>query len=267
MSSDATRIVGITLAHNEDVFVERAVRNASAFCDEFILTDHNSTDRTPDILRALAAELPHTTFHTIGHAKESHDLIQKFANTPTWIFAVDGDEIYDPAALARLRRRILSGEFHNCWNLLGNVLNMTALDSIADSATGHLAPPCRSMTKLYNFSAITAWDGYTPERLHGGQIHFKPGYSTETRRLLHDEQPWEAADFRCLHACFLQRSSKENPDTARRNSMEIFGNTRLHGLWLSFRRFLGLKESSSDYKQTRYTRGPAVTTPVDAFFP
>jgi Glycosyl transferase family 2 len=267
MSSDATRIVGITLVHNEDQFVGRAVRNAAAFCDEFLLTDHNSADRTTEILRSLAEELPNTTFHAIGHAKESHELIQKYANTRTWIFAVDGDEIYDPAALARLRGRILGGEFDDCWNLLGNVLNMTALDPSVGTATGHLSPPCRSMTKLYNFNAIEAWDGYTPERLHGGQIHFKPGYSAETRRLLHDEQPWESADFRCLHACFLQRSSVEAPQTARRNSMEIFGTTRLHSLWLSLRRLLGLKEGSSDYKQTRYMRGPAVTVPITAFFP
>ncbi len=40
--------------------------------------------------------------------------------------------------------------------------------------------------------------------------------------------------------------------------MEIFGNTRLHGLWLSFRRFLGLKESSSDYKaDPLHARGPS----------
>lgn len=267
MSADATRIVGITLVHNEDRFVGQAVRNAAAFCDEFILTDHNSSDQTADILRGLAAELPNTTFHAIGHAKESHELIQKFANTRTWVFAVDGDEIYDPSALARLRRRILAGEFDQCWNLLGNVLNMTSLDQTAGTATGHLAPPCRSMTKLYNFSAIEAWYGYAPERLHGGRIVFKPGYNEHSRRMLHDEEPWETADFRCLHACFLQRSSAEAPETARRNSMEIFGVTRLHGLWLSLRRLLGLKESSSDYKQTRYLRGPSVTVPVNAFFP
>ncbi len=86
-----------------------AVRNAAGFCDEFILADHHSTDGTPAVLQALAAELPNTSYHAIDHARESHDLIRKFANTPTWIIAVDGDEIYDPIALGRCALASLVG--------------------------------------------------------------------------------------------------------------------------------------------------------------
>ncbi|HRJ71599.1 MAG TPA: glycosyltransferase family 2 protein [Terrimicrobiaceae bacterium] len=268
MSAGTPRIVGIVLVRNEDVFIERAVRNAAAFCDEWILTDHESRDGTAAVLRRLAAELPSAAFHPLRHASESHALIQKFAGTPSWIFAVDGDEIYDPEGLARLRGRILAGEFDRYWMILGNVLNMTDLAADRQTATGHLSPPCRSMTKLYHFGAISAWDGYTPERLHGGKITFRPGYSNNDRRMLHEEVAWEDSDFRCLHACFLQRSSLDpaQPQTTRQNSMEVFGFTRLQGFWLAIRRFLGFP-TASDYKRTRYMRGPAVTVPVGAFFP
>ncbi|MEI9897647.1 MAG: hypothetical protein WDN28_28255 [Chthoniobacter sp.] len=40
---ETAQIVGITLVRNEDVFVERAVRNAIDFCDRLIIADHYST--------------------------------------------------------------------------------------------------------------------------------------------------------------------------------------------------------------------------------
>ena len=55
------QFVGIVLVHNEDVFVERAIRNVAAFCDRIYAVDHLSNDRTPEILRRLARELDHLT--------------------------------------------------------------------------------------------------------------------------------------------------------------------------------------------------------------
>ena len=105
----APRIVGIVLVRNEDVFVETAVRNVADFCDEIHVADHGSIDRTPVILRALAGELPKIHYKSIRHPAESHGLIQHLAGSPTWVFGVDGDEIYEPDRLARLRQKILSG--------------------------------------------------------------------------------------------------------------------------------------------------------------
>jgi len=92
---------------DEDLFVERAVRNASALCDEWILVDHASRDRTPEILRRLARELPRASFHAIRHPRESHELIRYLAGTPTWIFGVDGDR----STIRRGSRTSASG----CW--------------------------------------------------------------------------------------------------------------------------------------------------------
>ncbi len=256
------QIVGIVLVRNEDTFVERAARNAAVFCDQLLLVDHGSKDQTPEILTRLAAELPATKFVPIRHPGESHALIQNFAGTPTWIFAVDGDEIYDPIRLKKLRQRILSGEFDRFWMILGNVLNVTDLKG--NEATGHLAPPCRSMTKLYNFEAIESWDGDTPERLHGGIVKFRPGFEDHHRKMMHEELPWEDSDFRCLHVCFLQRSSLDETNVARQNIMETFGASPFKRLWRSISKFLG---SGEDWKYSRYRRGPAVTKDVANFFP
>jgi hypothetical protein len=262
----APRIVGIVLVRNEDLFVETAVRNAAGFCDEMHVADHASTDSTPAILRALASELPKIHFHAIRHPAESQELIRHLAGTRTWIFGVDGDEIYEPDRLARLRQRILSGDFDKHWMLFGNVLHVTRLDEGRRTASGHLAPPCRSMTKLYNFNAIEAWNGYTPERLHGGTVRFRAGHSREDRRMLLEEASWQEADFRCLHLCFLKRSSSDSKNTARRNIIETFGPTRLHSIWYRLSRLLGFKKAAQ-WKSSRYMRGPEATVPVRTFFP
>jgi hypothetical protein len=265
-AKSGTRIVGIALVRNEDLFVETAVRNAADFCDEIYVADHASSDATPAILHGLARELPGIHFCPIRHPAESQDLIRQLAGTRTWIFGVDGDEIYEPDRLARLRQEILSGTFDKHWMLFGNVLNVTRLEADRSRAGGHLAPPCRSVTKLYNFNAIEAWDGYTPERLHGGTVRFRPGYSREDRRMLHEEVPWDEALFRCLHLCFLRRSTRDGENTVRQNIMETFGPTRLHTIWYSLSRLVGLQKAAQ-WKRSRYMRGPIVTVPVKTFFP
>ncbi|HEY5706494.1 MAG TPA: glycosyltransferase [Terrimicrobiaceae bacterium] len=262
----APRIVGMALVRNEDVFVETAVRNIAAFCDEIHVADHSSTDGTSEILHTLASEFPKIHYKRIRHPAESHAHIQQFAGSPTWIFGVDGDEIYEPDRLARLRQKILAGEFDKHWMLLGNVLHVTKLAKNLRAASGHLAPPCRSMTKLYNFNAIESWEGYTPERLHGGTVRFRAGFTSGDRRMLHDEVTWEEADFRCLHLCFLKRSSRDSEIAGRPNIIETFGPTRLHTLWYAVARAFGFQRAA-DWKRSRYMRGPAVTFPVQTFFP
>lgn len=48
------QIIGIMLVKNEDVFIERAIRNIVDFCDRIIITDHRFTDLTYKICEYLA---------------------------------------------------------------------------------------------------------------------------------------------------------------------------------------------------------------------
>jgi len=257
------RIVGILLVRNEDLFVERAVRNAIDFCDEFIAVDNGSDDNTASVLRKLASEYPSkVSFHTAKHPGASHDLIAGFAGTPTWIFGVDGDEIYDPQWLEKMRRRMEAGEFDADWMILGNALNVRRLDNVAKVAEGHQAPPCRSMTKLYNFNAIEAWRGPCEERLHGGEIIFRKGFHAMLRRDLHKATSWEEASFRCLHLCFLKRSSLEHKNAPpRKNIMD----RRTWSLSKIVRKLL--RRPQVDWKEQRYGRGALVQVSSESFFP
>ncbi|MEO8206065.1 MAG: glycosyltransferase family 2 protein, partial [Chthoniobacterales bacterium] len=189
--------MGITLVRNEDIFIEWSVRNALPFCDEFILADHQSSDGTPEILQRLAAEFPDKIrHHRIHHPRESHELLRPYMDSDCWIFGVDGDEIYDPIGLSKFRDELERGAFKDTWVLFGNVLNVKSLALPDRKASGHLAPPCRSMTKLYNFSAIKDWKGNCLERLHGGEIIFHAGFDESNRTDYYKVTPWEQSVFR-----------------------------------------------------------------------
>lgn len=258
---DPRRIIGIVLARNEERYAERVVRNIADFCDRILLCDNASRDSTPRIFAALAREMPGAVFHEIKHPRESHELLKPYCGTGSWVFAADGDEIYDPSGLLRMRQRLMGGEFDGSWTVFGNVLNATSLSADNATASGYLAPPCRSMTKLYNFSAISSWDGDCLERLHGGEPVYRRGYAAASRRYLHEETPWEKADFRCLHLCFQPRSAVDAPGAVRRNIMETYGTS----IW---RRLLGsLRAGNQSWKKSRYMRGPLVSVDASPFFP
>jgi len=259
-----TRVVGMVLVKNENLFIEKVVRHIAGFCDEVLLADHESDDGTTEILEKLAAEFPHIHLHRIQYASESHDLLQSYVNTPTWIFGVDGDELYDPVQLAAFRQRLNAGEFDSWWMIFGNVLNCEEWQPEIQRAAGFLSPPCRSMTKLYNFNAISAWKGGNPSRLHGDGIVFKPGFD-ETRKFeLHQQHTWENSPFRCLHLCFVPRSSKTSSDETHRHHPEVKGRNFWHELIQRFWRTLR-PEASRDWRQERYRRGPRVEVDVKGF--
>lgn len=268
-ATDSIKIVGILLVRNEDQFIERIIRNIIDFCDEVLVADNKSTDRTAEIVLSLRERFPKIHYSSIDHPAKSQKLISGYAGTATWIFAVDGDELYDPLGLAILRQRIRKGEFDATWMMLGNVMNCLELDQDAGQAKGYLSPPCRSMTKLYNFNLISDWSGDCPERLHGGKIRFKDRASAEKRLELHTIFSWEDSIFRCLHLCFLQRSSKDRPggdapvlrkNISDRNSEGIFKRILMAGMSL-----LGLRNESF-WKNEKYMRGDLVQKDVSSFF-
>jgi hypothetical protein len=168
--------------------------------------------------------------------------------------------------LGKFRRRLEAGEFDRDWCIFGNVLNVRRLDLASGLAEGHLAPPCRSMTKLYNFSAIEAWQGPCLERLHGGRVVFKDGFNETMRRDLHQAVSWEDAEFRCLHLCFIPRSAKDEQAAGpRKNIMDVHNKSLTKTLRALWDRVTGKPEI--DWKEQRYGRGELVVKPTDTFFP
>jgi len=265
-----TRIVGIFLVRDEDLFVERAVRNVSSFCDELLLVDNGSRDGTPQILARLAETLPiPAALHRVRHPSRSHDLVAPLAGDDVWVFGVDGDELYDPAGLAAFKPRLVGGEFDDAFQIRGNVLHCTHLDLAGGRASGFLSPPSGSMTKLYNFRIIESWNGHHSQRLHGGDgLRFKPPHEYSRRRL-HEAYEWDDSPFRCLHVCFLRRSSRERTrmhGAGRESPGERYGLPRRLPVRLvrRLRSAAGIG-SGSTRKRALYRLGPLVTVSAAPF--
>jgi glycosyltransferase involved in cell wall biosynthesis len=259
------QIVGIMLVHNEDEFVERALRNAAGFCDRFHVADHMSTDRTWDVVRAVASELDRVDAVRVRSTGDSHALVEAYAGTDAWVFGVDGDELYDPEALARFRDELLDGAYRELFSLKGNVLHVRELED--GLASGYLAPPSRSVTKLFNFAAIDSWTQCYRQYMHDGEIAFRPGYDVEKVGLLGDRFTWEESPLRCLHVCFLRRSSLEPVDAAghgRLSPIELGGKrrTRLTALVERVRP----ATQASPWKDDKYRRGDVVQKDATPFF-
>jgi hypothetical protein len=269
-----TRIVGSVLVRNEDVFVERAIRNAAAFCDRIHAVDHVSTDRTWDVLRTLAAELDHLEIRRSRQSTLAHQLLEPYAGTPTWVLGVDGDELYDPAGLRRLRSDLLAGAHADVFRLKAHVLNCDELDEDAGSASGWLSPPSRPITKLFNFGAVESWPAIA-EPLQGGDAVFRPGYQWESRRDLAEGTSWETDPLRCLHVCFLPRSTLDEEDVAggrkslaESREFDLGPVGRLKRLVRPPRpapHIVELERQGKNWKQEWYARGDRVTVDAGPF--
>jgi hypothetical protein len=263
-------IVGIVLVRNEDVFVEQAIRNVAGFCDRIHAVDHVSTDKTWKILQRLERDYPQLDARRSHHAGESHALLEPYAGTETWVFGVDGDELYDPTRLTAFRNELLGGAHDSAFKVASNVLNCVDLDQTRGTATGYLSPPSRSITKLYNFAAIDEWRGDGAERLHGGSIAFREGYDERSVDNIGERLRWDKTPLRCLHACFLQRSTAEPAPSGDSYARPILEETQLQdrslvGALKRRVRRRGIPEASA-WKREKYMRGDLVTVDTSPFF-
>lgn len=265
------QIVGVSLVRNEDRFLRRALLNVAHFCDRLFVADHLSDDETPEVLAELARELDHLEVRRVRHAAESHAFVERLAGTGTWVLSVDGDELYDPAGLELLRAALEGGEYDGTFRLRPAGLHCDFLDVEERVAAGYLSPPSRPLVGLLNLGALESWTNVRSERLHGGDVVFRPGFDWESWRHLGAEHGWDESPFRCLHVCFLRRSSRDPellPATGRPNLGET-GAYRRGALGVVERlarwalgRSLGDRRETSAWKAEKYRRGERVS--VDA---
>jgi hypothetical protein len=259
-----TQIVGSVLVRDEDVFVEQSIRNVAGFCDRIHAVDHVSTDRTWEILRTLAEELDHLDVRRSRNSATAHRLLAQYAGTATWVLGVDGDELYDPAGLTSFRSELLAGEHDAVFRIKAHVLNCDELDVDARTASGWLAPPSRPITKLFNFGAVESWTD-SPDPLQAGNVIFKPGQHWESRKDLADGTTWDSDPLRCLHVCFLPRSSRQGAG-ARRNLDESGEYER--GSLGALKRFLRPRRRglvAKNWKREWYARGERLTLDATPF--
>jgi hypothetical protein len=268
------QIVGIALVRNEDLHVEQALRNVAAFCDRIHAVDHMSTDATWRSLGDLAGELDHLDVRRVRHTRESHRILERYAGTDTWVLRVDGDELYDPAGLERLRPLLEEGELDRAFRVQANVLHCVSLDRDTNVAAGYLSPPSRPITSLFNLGAVDSWKGGM-ERLEGGQPIFRDGYEWSSVDPLYERYSFEDSPLRYLHLCFLRRSS-EDPEVVEEPRLTISeSGVHRRGLVGTLERAVRRPHASqsldevrargSTWKLEKYRRGPLVEADAAPF--
>jgi hypothetical protein len=273
VSEGGASILGSVLVRNEDLHVERAIRNAAGFCDRIFAFDHMSTHGTWRVLSDLPVDLPHLEVQRVRRASESHKPLERFAGTRTWVLGIDGDELYDPDALARLRVRLLAGAHADVFRLKAHVLNCDELDEQRMTASGYMSPPSRPVTKLFNLAAVDSWSGCS-QRLHDGAPVFRSGYAWESMRYLSETNSWNEDPLRCLHVCFLRRSTIDTDDRPSRknlNESREYDRTVVGALKRRVREpwvpppVHELHRAGSDWKRSWYARGERVTVDATPF--
>ena len=267
------QIVGIALVRNEELFVERAIRNVVAFCDRVYVVDHVSDDGTWEIVRSLAREFEHLDVRRSRNSADAHGLLEQYAGTPTWVLSVDGDELYDPRGLARLRPDLLAGAHGDVFRLKAHSLNCDEVDYRACTASGWLSPPSRPGKKLFNFAALETWTD-SPDPLQAGDVRFRSGHDWESRRSLADNTTWEDDPLRSLHVCFLRRSSRDDDKGGGRKNLDEsreFDRGLVGSLKRLVRRpspapkIVELQKQGKNWKREWYARGDRVTVDASPF--
>lgn len=86
------KISGTVITLNEERHIERCVKSLLAVCDEVIVVDSFSTDKTQDIARALGATVVEHKF--AGHIEQKNFAVT--LTTHPWVLSLDGDECLSP---------------------------------------------------------------------------------------------------------------------------------------------------------------------------
>jgi len=266
-ASQSPSIVGVMLLRNEEWSVLWALENIVGFCDRIYVFDHLSEDGTPELLESAGKTWGHVEVRRVENARESHQCLEPLAGTPAWVFAVGGDEIYDPEKRSGLRTRLRNGEFDSWFKLTGNCLHATRLDGAMNDAEGFSCPPSKAITKLYNFNAITRWDSVPNERLHGGEIDFRPGFSQESRLHFWKDESWDSTPLRCLHLCFLPRSSRDvgSPLGRPNISDKVAGRKKSTTFWNRVKSKFQTKAPGSPWKNEVYRQGERIRVSLEPF--
>ncbi|MFZ5845084.1 MAG: glycosyltransferase family 2 protein [Patescibacteria group bacterium] len=149
MSPKNLRVSSITLARNEEVRIEKCLA-ALSFCDEQIVIDNGSTDRTAQIAQQRGAKV--VPFSGLDFGK-AHNLGLKEARGE-WLLYVDADEIVTPQ---------LSSEILEVIQKKGQEQKAAYFVKRKNYYLGHLWPYQDRHLRLFRSQALKGWRGQLHE--------------------------------------------------------------------------------------------------------
>lgn len=84
----APKVSLIVITRNEEELIGQCLKSAATFCDELIVVDSFSTDRTVEIARGQGAQVFQRTFE--GYIAQKQFALEQA--TGEWVFSLDADE-------------------------------------------------------------------------------------------------------------------------------------------------------------------------------
>ena len=110
------------MVKNEEAFLEDALRSASSFCDELVVVDTGSTDRTVEIARDLGARVSHFAWCDDFSAARNETLRQARGR---YVAVLDADERFRGHRPADVRRLLGVGPAYPFEGVSLPVINVT----------------------------------------------------------------------------------------------------------------------------------------------
>lgn len=98
------RISVIILAFNEQLHIERCIRNAQMYAEQVFVVDCYSTDDTADIARRLGAHVVQREW--VNHADQLNWALENLPLETEWVMRLDADEYATEELAAELRERL-----------------------------------------------------------------------------------------------------------------------------------------------------------------
>jgi glycosyltransferase involved in cell wall biosynthesis len=97
----SVQVSAVIIALNEEADIARAV-DSVRWCDEVLVVDSGSTDRTVEICAARGCKVIHREF--TGYGEQKAFAVMQAAND--WVFVVDADEEVTPALRDEIRQKL-----------------------------------------------------------------------------------------------------------------------------------------------------------------
>jgi glycosyltransferase involved in cell wall biosynthesis len=103
--SSAAPVSGVVICRNEETSIARCLESLS-FCDEIVVVDSHSTDRTREIARRYTARVIEHPFE--GYVKQKNFALEQA--THDWIVSLDADEALSPELAEEIQRELAAND-------------------------------------------------------------------------------------------------------------------------------------------------------------
>ncbi|MDR0560167.1 MAG: glycosyltransferase family 2 protein [Prevotellaceae bacterium] len=95
----------IILTYNEELHIERCIRNAQKFSKEIFVVDSFSTDRTVEIAEYLGAKVSQNKWEN-NYARQFNWALDSLPVKTEWVFRLDADEYLTDALIEEIKEKL-----------------------------------------------------------------------------------------------------------------------------------------------------------------